>query len=210
MLAGKPLIYWTLKAAFESKLVTRVVVSTDSQAIANLAALEGAEVPFLRSPALSQDTTPMLPVIIDVLEQLGTYRPDYVVLLQATSPLRTPEDIDQAIQLLLDSPLADSVVSCQKIPHQLHPEKTFGRSGLGFVEFLQVSSHEPGTQLYARNGPAVLVSKVQTLERGSLFGDNSLAFEMPGERSIDIDTELDFFIAEKIMEVRLGSPNNAN
>src|SRR5690349_8046730 len=98
-LAGKPLIVWTIEAASASQCLTRVVVSTDDPEITAVAAAAGAEVPFVRPAELAQDETPAIePILhaVDWLDQHEGYRPDFVMILQPTSPLRQAEDIDAA------------------------------------------------------------------------------------------------------------------
>src|SRR4029453_1700575 len=117
---GRPLVGHTFDAARRSRTLTRIVLSTDSEQIAELGRAEGIDVPFLRPTELAADDTPM----IDVLEHAGRTRAatpeDVVVLLQPTSPLRRPEHIDAAVDLLLESG-ADSVVSVVAVPHQFTP-----------------------------------------------------------------------------------------
>ena len=116
---GKPLIAYTIEAAKKSKLITRVIVSTDHEKIASISKKFGAEVPFRRPAELSGDKVTDLPVFqhaISWLEKEENYRPDIIVHLWATSPLKRPADLDQAIQLLIDNPGADSVLSVIDAP----------------------------------------------------------------------------------------------
>lgn len=111
---GKPLIAYTIEAAKKSKLINRIIVSTDHEKIASISKKYGAEVPFMRPAALSGDKITDLPVFqhaISWLEKNENYRPDIVVHLYATSPLRKPTDIDKAIGQLIKNPEADSVLS---------------------------------------------------------------------------------------------------
>ena len=112
MIAGKPLIAWTIEAALTSKYLSKIIVSTDDLEIAKIARQHGAEVPFLRPPSLATDTTPTEPALIHVIEELKKTGEEYdaVVLLQPTSPLRKKGRIDQAITYF-ETNKADSLVS---------------------------------------------------------------------------------------------------
>lgn len=111
---GKPLLAYTIEAAKKSKLINRVIVSTDNDRIAKIAKKYGAEVPFMRPAELAEDNTPDLPVFqhaLKWLEENENYKPDVVVHLWATSPFRKDGDIDKAIKLLTKNPDADCVRS---------------------------------------------------------------------------------------------------
>ena len=194
--AGKPLIAWSIEAALNSSLVNRVIVSTDSAEIAAVAELHGAEVPFLRAAELSGDDVPTLLVLQDALDKLRPYSPDLIVLLQPTSPTRTSADVDSAIQIFRSRPGLDSLVSCQKIPHQFHPEKLLQMDSQGLAIASKSQPPDLASIFYARNGPSIAISKYDTILAGSIYGEQSLLFEMPVENSIDIDTEHDLSIAE--------------
>ena len=121
LMAGKPMIVWTIEAARQAQSVARVCVSTDDAAIASVSRDWGAEVPFLRPVELARDDTPgIAPVLHAVkwMEEHEGYRPDYVMLLQPTSPLRTAQDITSATELA-ESKGGDSVVSVSEVKH--HP-----------------------------------------------------------------------------------------
>jgi N-acylneuraminate cytidylyltransferase/CMP-N,N'-diacetyllegionaminic acid synthase len=121
MLASKPLIAYTIQAALDAKNIDRTIVSTDSQKIGDTALTYGAELPFLRPSELAQDDTPGIEPILHAvcwLDENEGYRPDYVMVLQPTSPLRTNQDIESAVQLAQERE-ADSVVSV--CPADQHP-----------------------------------------------------------------------------------------
>ena len=114
LLAGRPLIVHSIEAARASRTIDRVVVSTDDEEIAETARRHGAEVPFLRPVRLAEDDTPDLPVFRHALEWFDEHegwQPELIVQLRPTSPLRRPEDIDRAVEMLDDRPKADSVRS---------------------------------------------------------------------------------------------------
>lgn len=116
---GKPLLAYTVEAAKKSRLINRVIVSTDDKKIAEVAKKYGAEIPFMRPAELGQDHTPDLPVFqhaLTWLKENENYKPDFVIHLWPTSPLRKPGDIDRAIELLKKYPKADSLRSVMVAP----------------------------------------------------------------------------------------------
>jgi len=212
LIAGKPLIAWTIEAALNAKGVDRVIVSTEDEEIAKVARQYGAEVPFLRPLELSQDETPTLPVLQNVvfeLKSLENFVPDAVITLQPTSPLRTSEHIDNAIERLKEDPLADSLVSCIEVPHIFHPLSVMKKSQHGYLENylekkegVRVYRRQDKERVWARNGAAIYITKINCLEK-FIFGGNILPFEMDLNSSVDIDTEEDFFIAEELLKNNL-------
>lgn len=218
-MCGKPLIYWTLTAALSSKHVSKVYISTDSPSIAKYAQDLGAEAPFLRPRRLSQDSTLMIDVILHLLtflEKSDKFLPDKVVLLQPTSPLRTSKDIDQAIEHFLTTPNADHLTSYTKLPDSLHPSKIIKLDQNGFIErpensqFLNFDTQQSNSFLI-RNGPAIYISKSEALSKG-MYSGNNIGYEMPWNRSIDIDTESDFQIAEFLLmnHIKKNELNNSD
>ena len=209
-LAGRPLIAYSIQAAQESASIDRVVVSTDDEEIAAIAKAEGAEVPWLRPAELAQDATPMLPVIQHLLEFLARdsgFRPWAVALLQPTSPLRTARHIDEAIALLEETG-ADSVVSVIEVPHQFNPVSLMCIVNGRLVPFLEgegtrMQRRQDKPTVFARNGPAVLVSRYETLmDKGALYGEDSRPYPMDAGSSVDIDGPLDLAIAELALAQR--------
>lgn len=196
-LAGKPLIAWTIAEAKKSRYLDRCVVSTEDDEIKKIAEEYGGEVPFLRPEELAQDGTASIDVVLDVLEKLPGY--DYVVLLQPTSPLRRAEDIDGTIAFCIDRS-ADSCVSITEAEHspywmyKLDGEKRM--RPLMEAPAKESYQRQKLPQVYRLNG-AVYVDRVDDLlARRSLLEKNTVGYIMPQERSYDIDTILDFEIAE--------------
>ena len=194
-LYGQPLISYTIQAALDCKKIDRVVVSTDSEKIAGV----GADVPFLRPAALAMDTSKTIDAVIDVLERLQeTY--EYVVLLQPTSPLRTAEDIEKAIDKAIASGKDVASVSLVKDHPVLMRE--IGADGV-LVPLLSGGStirRQDMKEIYRING-AVYVNRVADLTKDTSFNDNPVGYVMPVERSIDIDEESDFLLAEHFMPI---------
>lgn len=197
--AGKPLLAWTCDAARAARTLDRVLLSTDDEAIAAVGRSCGVEVPFLRPRHLAADDTPTLPVLLHLLDWLETAEPiDALVLLQPTSPLRVAADIDGAVDLLHDSG-ADSVVTVTPLPDHFGPGKWMLRNGDGSLERPSPADLPAADRLMVRNGPAVVVMRPGVLRTGSLYGNRVVGYEMPPERSIDIDTPLDFALAEALL-----------
>jgi CMP-N,N'-diacetyllegionaminic acid synthase len=204
-LAGKPLIAWTIEAALESHGLSRVVVSTDDEEIAQVAMEWNAEVPFMRPPELAQDHTPHVSVVVHAvrwLESHGGMRPDYVMLLQPTSPLRSVKDIDASIHLILQKN-ADTIVSVCPIREHPYLSKQITPDGrlLDFVS--RPEGYLPRQVLppvYFLNGAIYLVHCDVLLEQETLYADRIFAYVMPPERSLDIDTPWDLYVANLILE----------
>ena len=123
--AGYPLIAWSIAAGLQAETVTRVIVSTDDDEIAVVAREYGAEIPFMRPAELAQDRTPDLPVFehaLKMLEEVDGYKPDVVVQLRPTSPIRPRGMVDEAVHILLSHKDADcvrGVVPAGQNPHKM-------------------------------------------------------------------------------------------
>jgi N-acylneuraminate cytidylyltransferase/CMP-N,N'-diacetyllegionaminic acid synthase len=205
LLAGKPLIAYTIDAALQARLLDRTVVSTDDRQIAEIARQYGAEIPFLRPPELAQDETTVYPVLshaVQWLENCEGYRPDYVMLLQPTSPLRTAGDIDNAIVLALERN-ADGVVSLCETKHHPYWTKRVTEDGQ-VVEFAPLDrAYDRRQELpraYALNGAIYLCKREILLECQTFYTDRTYAYIMPIEHSLDIDTPWDLHLAELILQ----------
>ncbi|MEP6977177.1 MAG: acylneuraminate cytidylyltransferase family protein [Thermoleophilia bacterium] len=196
-LAGKPLVAWTIGAACTASSIDRVVVSTDSDAIAALARDLGVEV--LDRPAdLAADETPMLDVVRHAIEHLGAC--DVLVLLQPTSPLRRARHVDEAVALLLDSD-AEVVVSVVEVPHQFRPSSLMELRDGRLLPWSEASAtrRQDKAVVYARNGPAVLAVRPDRLGE-SLYGGDCRPYVMDRRDSVDIDDELDLVLAERLLD----------
>jgi CMP-N-acetylneuraminic acid synthetase len=207
-LGGRPLIAYTCEAARESRRLSRVVVSTDDDEIANVARRLGVEVPFLRPASLAADQTPMVEVLVHVVTTLGSrdaYRPDAIVLLQPTSPFRRGSHIDAAVDLL-ESSGADSVVSVVAVPHQFTPSSLMRLDGDRLVRWDEATAptrRQDKPSLFARNGPAVLAVRTRVLlEQNVLYGSDTRGLPMAREDSIDIDDTFDLEVADLLIGAR--------
>ena len=201
-LNGKPLIAYTVEESCKSKYLTRVIVSTDDLDISDVARKCGADVPFIRPAELATDSAPAIDVVIHALlevEKLNKQvKYEIIVLLQPTAPFRKAEDIDGAIDLLVNNK-ADSVISVVSVGGH-HPArmKYLERNRLIDPPFCEAYENQPRQELkpmVIRNG-AIYATKRETLLRRSFKGKVSMAWIMPPERSINIDSEYDFHLAE--------------
>lgn len=199
-IADKPLLAYTIESALRSKKVDKVVVSTDDMKIAEVAKSFGAEVPFLRPIELSKDTTPSLSVIqhaVKHIEVVGLQTFDVVVLLQATSPLRTEKYIDDSIEKLLKTG-ADSVITVSEVKH--HPFLTFATKGDKLYPFseggLCTTRRQDLPKVYAPNGAVYAIKRDLLFNQNSIFGKDTRAIIMPHNESVDIDDYYELFVAE--------------
>ncbi len=205
LLAGKPLIAWTIEVALRSTGLNRVIVSTDDMEIAKIARQWGAEVPFLRPAELAQDDSPHIPVVVHAIEWLESHedmRPDYVLLLQPTSPRRSTEDIDGATRLAFEKD-ADSVVSvCQAFSHPYLTKRITPDGRL--LDFIPTSDDYLRRQAlppaYTVNGAIYLVRRDVLIEKQTFYTDGTYAYVLPPQRSLDIDTPWDLYLANLILE----------
>lgn len=212
IIAGKPLLYWMLNEALESKVLTRVVVSSEDDEILEVARQYGGEKVVLRRPEeYAQDTTPDIPVLqhaVKAIEAEEGYRFDYVVMLHCTSPLILARDIDNVVQKLIDTH-AHSVVSVYEI-NDFHPKKLMKIEGdrlFPYVpEFLEktTSRRQDVIPVYKRNGGIYASRREIVMDWGRVWGDDVRAYIMPDEQSVDINSWVDFWAAEMLLERRLN------
>ena len=202
--AGKPLLVWTAEAARASRRLDRLLLSTDDAEIASVGAAAGLEVPFLRPSALAQDDSPMIAMLahmLDWLAQVGT-TVDALVLLQPTSPLRTAAHIDEAIDLFT-SQAADTVVSVTRVPHRFVPNSQM-KLVAGCLVPLEptgelVLDRHAKPELYARNGPAILVLSAPQIRAGALYSGRTLGYVMSERDSLDVDEADDLALADLLL-----------
>ncbi|WLH02856.1 acylneuraminate cytidylyltransferase family protein [Pseudomonas beijingensis] len=202
-LHGKPLIRWTLEAALESQVVDQLVVSSDDDAIL----AEGIRLGLhtIRRPVdLASDTAATVDVLVHTLESLAKegVRPARLMLLQPTSPLRKAEDIYQAVQCM-DKTKAESIISVCRCEHSPLWSNTLEADGF-MDDFLRpeiLNQRSQDLPVYYRLNGAIYLAKTESfLKSRGFFMRNSQAFIMPTERSIDIDTPLDFKVCEYLYD----------
>ena len=203
LLAGKPLIVYSIEAALKSKYIDKVVVSTEDTEIAKIAKKHNVEV-IERPRELALDDTPSLPVLkhsIKFLEDNRGYRANVVVVLQPTSPLRKVSDIDKCIEKLVKEK-CDSIITLRKVEHPPHWMVKLDMQDRirEFFKLDKIDRRQDIPDIYIPNG-AVFVTWQNTITKhNTIRGPDTRGVLMPQERSLDIDTELDFLIAEKLIE----------
>lgn len=198
---GKPLIFYSIKNAKESKYINRIIVSTDSKKIADISEKYGAEIPFLRPAELAKDESPTSDAVKHVLKQLKkkeNYTPDLVVILQPTSPLRTAKTIDVAIQVFFDKiKNYDSLIP-------LYPIE--GKTGVVknevFTPNYVLGSRRQDIEPVYKECGTIYIFKPELVERGDLFGEKIFPFVIKNyEESIDVDSFDDLKKVEYFMKL---------
>lgn len=211
-LKGKPLISYTIESAIGSGIFDEVMVSTDSEEIAEISRAYGAKIPWLRPYELATDEANTSDVILHTLDYYISQKIfyDYFVLLQPTSPLRNSEDIVNAVELLFDKN-ADSVVSVCETDHSPLWSNTLPKD-LNLNNFIrQEAKNKPRQELpkYYRINGAIYISKVDHfIKEKNFYGMNSYAYIMPIDRSIDIDNYVDLQLAEILLEETYANKRN--
>lgn len=215
--AGKPLMYYTIEAAKRTKNITRLIVSTDDEEMADIAQSLGVEVPFMRPKELAEDLTPDLPVFEYVLAELKSregYVPDVVAHLRPTTPLKKTSDIDKGIELLLIHPEAQSVRSvCEPMhtPFKMYTiiEETGMLEPLLKKAFSEVFEKYPEAynmprqllpKVWRHSGYVDVIRSEVITELYSMSGTHILPFLFEQWRDIDIDSQIEIAVAEQIIE----------
>ena len=200
-LCGKPLISWSIEAALKSKYISKVVVSSDDEEILNISSNFGADI-IKRPYELANDTATTFDAIKHTINNLEKY--DYIVLLQPTSPLRNEKHIDEAIELL-EEKQADAIVSVCEMDHSPLWSNTLPEDGnmRGFLREEILNKRSQDLEKYYRLNGAIYICKTdKLLENKSFFlKDNIFAYIMDRKSSIDIDEEIDFLFAERVIEL---------
>ncbi|MDD5131498.1 MAG: acylneuraminate cytidylyltransferase family protein [bacterium] len=197
---GKPLISWTIAQALKSKYLDKVLVSTDEKKIADIAQKYGADVPFLRPRRLATAASNIIDVLIHTLDFINRKEKKYdlVMLLQPTSPLRTSKDIDLAIELFFREK-AQAVISVCRSEHHPWWSVSLGNN-LRVAEYLGQGKLHKNRQIlpdfYRINGAIYLTREITLRQNKSFLGKSTYAYIMPVERSLDIDSKLEFTLAE--------------
>lgn len=203
LVAGQPLIAYTLIAGQAAKCLDRMIVSTDDAEIAAVCRALGAEV-LMRPVELADDHATTRAVLLHVVDTLAAtgYRPDAVMTLQPTSPLRTAAHIDEAANLFMADPQADSLVSCMPVPHIFHPTSVMRQTADGYLEpFFQgprPTRRQEKELVFARNGAAIYITRTARLHE-FIFGGCLLPYMMDPADSIDVDQPEDLLAAERLM-----------
>lgn len=198
LLNGRPLISYSIEVALASKYIDDVVVTTDSEEIAKLSRSFGAEVPFMRPPELAQDSSKTIDCVVharDELIRLGR-RPDVVVLLQPTSPLRSALDVDSALELFFREGCR-GLVSVSKTEENPVLIRAMGIDGelKPLLDIPSTVRRQDMPEFYSVNG-SIYINLADELTLETSLNDNPIGYVMPAKRSVDIDTIADFQEAE--------------
>lgn len=208
-LGGKPLLQYTIEAALNSKMLDRVIFSSEDTELITLAKSLGVDVPFVRPVHLAEDSSGSLEVAQHALQFLSKKGEEFdaVCLLQVTTPFRTSSDIDTALKKFMDEG-NDSLISVQKVPHQYNPHWVFETSKNGSLKIATGDTHiikrrQELPQAFIRDG-AIYITKTEVLlKQNSFFGKSISYMETDPDRFVNIDTEKDWLEAEQLHKKNL-------
>jgi len=213
LLLGKPLIAYTIIEALKSKLLTKVIISSDDRKIIRIVKKYGGEAPFVRPKELATDKSLALPVIqhaVRKMEKIEKIKYDYVVMLQPTTPLRTAEDIDQALKKLIKTK-ADSVISVVNVEanHPWRMKKIVNDRLVDYgkeeVENMPRQSLPP---VYIRSGDIYAVKRKVLMADNTFRGKDCRPYLMSEGGTVNIDSEIDFKLAEILLSKRKKDVRN--
>lgn len=212
LLHGKPLMAWIIEAAKKAKTITRVIVSTENEAYAEIARRYGAETPFLRPQEFAQDLSTDYQYVrhaLEWLEEHEGYKPDLVARLFPTTPLTQPEAIDATVQLLIDDPEATSsklMAESTQTPYKMYvpgPDPRYLTPLLPQPTDADVAPvpRQLLPKAYVR-GNMIVSRRATIMDKKSLFGEKMRFHVVPQQEAVDIDHEYDFLIAEALLKQR--------
>lgn len=206
-LGEKPLLGYTIDSVADSKLLTKCILSSDSEEIIKTSKQLGVEAPFIRPAEFSKDDTPSIDVVKHALEFFAASNEyfDAVCLLQPTTPFRSKALIDDAIRKF-ESGSYDSLISVREVPHEFNPHWTFeennGRLQIATGEKRIISRRQELPKAFHRDGAVYLTKTEVILKQNSLYGDTIGYVENSGSDYINLDTEADWEKAEKILKAK--------
>ena len=211
MVGGRPLIAWTIDQASKSKLIDRVILSSEDTEICSIAAKYGCEVPFIRPKELAEDHSTSVDVILHALSKVKNYQ--YVVMLQPTSPFRESIDIDDCISYCIDN-LANVCVSLtesEKTPHWMYYRCLDGKLSPLIDKGKEIPSYRHQVrQAYVLNGAVYVVKVDWFLKKRTFLTGETMGFIMPRERSLDVDTMHDWELMELLFLRKSRQTMNTN
>lgn len=205
-LCGKPLIAWSIEAGLGSQYIDEVMVTTDSDDIANVARQFGASVPFIRPAELASDTATSMDVIrhtLNFYDNKLDKKFDYTVLLEPTSPLRVTDDIDKAIVNLLENSQAKAIVGVCKTESQ-NPaflvKKNVNNFLVGYENSdMKILRRQDINEVFFFEGSVYVSDTATLLTKNTFYHENTLGFEFPKWQSLEIDDLEDFIMVEALM-----------
>jgi len=206
-IAGVPLIGYTIAAALRSKYLTRYIVSTDDKEIQRVAVKCGAEAPFIRPGKFSTDEASSVSAMqhaVNWVEQQEGVKYDYIVELMCTNPMKTAEDIDACIEKLI-STKADSVIAVHQLEdhHPARIKKIIDDKITDFCipEIPESRRQDLKPEAYIRSGSIYALNRDYLMIEGKRYGsENSRPYILPQDRAVNIDTEIDFMVAEFMLD----------
>ena len=209
LVGGKPLIAWSIEVAKRCKMVDRVVINTDDEEIAQVARAYGAEVPFMRPSELAQDDTPVFEALnygLDFFDSEG-YSSTHTLQLNPTSPLRTVQHLDKAIDLLVKHQ-SDSVVTVTEAHTHPYWCKKINQKG-ELSDFLpegpdKYKIRQQLPTVYALNGSIFLISN-DLVRKNTYYTENTVPLVMTADHSLDIDTPWEMYLANLVLTDRSSS-----
>ena len=206
LLAGKPLIQHAYESALASGALDRIILSTDSDEIAAVAREFGLEAPFMRPAETARDDSPMMDVVLHALKVLDGmgYQPDAVMVLQPTSPLRRPEHICKAVEMLDDH---DAVCTVVPVPKAVNPYYVMTVKADGYLEFIfpeseRIARRQDIPVVYRRDGTIFLTRTRVLLEQKTFYGRRCIPYALDRSEGLNIDTAEDWADAEQRMMAR--------
>lgn len=205
LLCGKPLLYYTAKAALASRKLARVILSTDDEEVAQVGRECELEVPFFRPIELAQNDTPTLPVAQHAVRWMEENNEhfDALCLLQPTNPMRRVADIDACVELL-EQTNADAVATVLPVPAEYNPHWVYFQDESGFLrlstgETAPIPRRQELPLAYHREGSVYVVRRDVLMVDGSFYGARFAGYEIPSERSVNIDSPEDWERAERLL-----------
>lgn len=204
-LGGKPLLAYTAEAARASGIFSRVILSTDSEKIAEVGRSVGIEVPFMRPPELASDSAPTLPVLQHAARFMtGIAGPfDVVCTLQPTTPFRDLDALKRAVEALAADSTADSAVAVSRVPAHMSPDYVMKIEDGALQPFLEggakITRRQDARPAYVRNGEFYFTRMNTLMEGDSIYGKKCLAIITPDRLSVNLDTLEDWKLAELLV-----------
>ena len=206
LLNNKPLIYYTIKEALKCKFLTSYIVSTDSKDIKNISEKYGAQVPFLRPKKLSSDTSSSSDALkhaVDFMEKMNKTKYDFIIEIMATNPLKNFKDIDSLITKLIKTK-ADSVIAMSKVT-EYHPRRLKKIVDDKIIDIMKEKKESRRQDLkpdiFIRAGSIYGIKRDIIMKKGLRYGTkNSRPYVLPDKRSINIDNENDFIVAQNLIK----------
>ncbi len=206
---GVPLIGYTISEALRSKFITRYIVSTDDKKIQEVALKYGAEAPFLRPGKYSTDVASSVDALqhaVGWIEKEEGVQYDYIVELMCTNPTKLVKDIDSCIDKLIKTG-ADSVIAVHKLEdhHPIRIKKIVDDKIVDFClpEIAEMRRQDLKPDAYIRSGSIYALKRDHLMKDGLRYGtEDSRAYILPADRAVNVDTKIDFLVAEQIIKLR--------